>query len=146
VYVAWGRTVEFRTDQDVYYSTKSVGGGSWPTPKLLPNSDVGVGDISPTYVAPRIAATSAGRVIIVWNGYPTEGGAEDIHFTETTNIADDNAWTERDNVSSTGDISYGPAVVLAGDGGVHVLWIDNFEAVYAHSQYQVFLPLTLKNW
>ncbi|HHE41299.1 MAG TPA: caspase family protein, partial [Dehalococcoidia bacterium] len=62
--------------------------------------------------------------------------------TETTNIADDNAWTERDNVSSTGDISYGPAVVLAGDGVVHVMWIDNFEAVYAHSQYQVSLPVT----
>ncbi len=146
LYVAWGQTVGSKTNQNVYYSTKSAGGGTWPTPKLLPNSNVGVGDISPTYVAPRIAATSAGRVIIVWNGRLTEGGAEDIHFTETTNIADDNAWTERANISSSSSISYGPAVVLAGDGVVHVMWIDNFEAVYAHSQYQVFLPLTLKNW
>ncbi|MBC7249698.1 MAG: exo-alpha-sialidase [Anaerolineae bacterium] len=146
LYVTWGQTVGNKTNQNVYYSTKSASGGTWPTPKLLPDSNVGVGDISPTYVAPRIAATGAGRVIIVWNGRPTEGSVEDIHFTETMNIADDTAWTERINVSSTSSISYGPAVVLADNGIVHVLWIDNFEAVYSHSQYGVFLPLIMKNW
>jgi len=148
LYVAWGQYGGSKTNQNVYYSTKSASGGAWPAPKLLPNSNVGVGDLTPTYVSPRIKATSDGRVIIVWNGYPVEGGAEAIHFTETTNIADNNAWTERSTVSSGSGISYGPAVVLEDNGVVHVMWVkvaDHSTAVHTYSQYQIFLPLVLKN-
>jgi hypothetical protein len=147
LYVAWGQRVGAKTNQDVYYSTKTVAEGTWPTPTKLPNGHVGLGNTAPTYVSPRIAATSEGRVIIAWDGYVSaeQNGKEDIYFSEATNIADSGAWTERSNVSSNAGASYGPTIVLDDSGIVHVMWIDEFNVLYAHSQYQVFLPLTLKN-
>lgn len=148
LYVAWGHTVGDKTNQDVYYSTKLVGGGAWPTPTKLPNGHISLGNTAPTYVSPRIVVTSSGRVIIVWDGYVSaaQNGKEDIYFTETTNIADSGAWTERTNVSSNAGASYGPAVVLDNKKVVHVIWIDEFSVLHSHSQYQVFLPLMMKNW
>ncbi|RLC58999.1 MAG: hypothetical protein DRI80_13155 [Chloroflexota bacterium] len=148
LYVAWGQTVGDKTNQDVYYSTKLVTEGTWPTPTKLPNSHIALGNTAPTYVSPRILATSSGRVVIVWDGYVSaeQNGKEDIYFSETADITDSGAWTERVNVSSNAGASYGPTVVLDDGGVVHVMWIDSFSAVYSHSQYQVFLPLVLKSY
>ncbi|MDY7041666.1 MAG: hypothetical protein SVX38_12465 [Chloroflexota bacterium] len=148
LYAAWGQTVGDKTNQDVYYSTKTVAQGTWPTPTKLPDGHIALGNTAPTYVSPGIAATSEGRVIIVWDGYVSAGqnGKEDIYFSETTDIADSGAWTERTNVSSNAGASYGPAVVLDDRGIVHVMWIDEFSALHAHSQYRVLLPLALKNY
>lgn len=147
LYVAWGHTVGDKTNQDVYYSTKLVSAGTWYTPTKLPNGHVALGNTAPTYVSPRIEATSDGRVIIVWDGYISaeQRDKEDIYFSETTNIADSGAWTERSNVSSNAGASYGPAIVLDGSGIVHVIWIDEFSVLHSYSQYQIFLPLVLKN-
>lgn len=147
LYVAWGQTVGDKTNQDVYYSTKLVSAGSWLTPTKLPSGHVALGNTAPTYVSPRIEATSDGRVIVVWDGYVSveQNAKEDIYFSETTNIADSGAWTARSNVSANAGASYGPAVVLDNTGIVHVIWIDEFNVVYSHSKYGVFLPLVLRN-
>jgi len=147
LYVAWGQRVGDQTNQDVYYSTKLVSAGTWPAPTKLPNGHIALGNTAPTYVSPRIEAASDGRVIIVWDGYVSaeQNGKEDIYFSETMDIADSGAWTERSNVSANAGASYGPAVVLDNKRVVHVIWIDEFSVLHSYSQYQVFLPLVLKN-
>lgn len=144
--VAWGRAPGGGTqNQDVYYAIKQLPSGSWSSPTMLPDSRVSLQNIKPFFTSPRIIAADTGRVVIVWDGYKT-GGTEEIYFSETTDINDPNAWTEPVNVSSNSTRSYSPRPVLDSQGTVHVVWVDDIDALYSHSQYGVFLPLIMKNW
>ncbi|MCR4405959.1 MAG: hypothetical protein NUW24_03410 [Anaerolineae bacterium] len=143
--VAWGRAPEGATqNQDVYYSTKQLSGGSWLSPTMLLDSRVSLQNIKPFFTSPRIVAANTGRVVIVWDGYKT-GGTEDIYFSETMDISDPSAWTEPVNVSSNSTRSYSPRAVLDSKGTVHIVWVDDIDVLYAHSKYGVFLPLVLRN-
>jgi hypothetical protein len=144
--VAWGRAPGGATqNQDVYYSTKQLPSGSWASPTMLPESRVSLQSTKPFFTAPRIMATDGGRVVIVWDGYKT-GGTEEIYSSETTDISDPSAWVEPVNVSGTSARSYSPRPVLDSRGTVHVVWVEDVDAYYAHSRYQIFLPLVLKNY
>jgi hypothetical protein len=100
--------------QDIFYSSSIDGGLTWTTAVDLSNTPG-------TSSHPDIAVEKSGAVDVVW-GDTTDATSPDIYFVRSQDGG--TTWTEPFDISNTPGVSDEPAIALAADNSLHVVWTD----------------------
>jgi RHS repeat-associated protein len=117
-YAVWDDFRAATNNQDIYYSKRSAGPGTWSTPNLKVNDDAA----NVAQRNPRIAGTAAGIETAVW--VDLRSGQNNIYAS--TLAAGGSAWAANKRVTdNTAAVKDFPDVAVGADGTSYAVWQDS---------------------
>jgi RHS repeat-associated protein len=117
-YAVWDDFRDATNNQNIYYSKRSAGTGTWSTPNLKVNDGTG----NTNERNPRIAGTAAGAETAVW----VDLRSSQNNIYSSTLASGGSAWAANKRVTdNTAAVKDFPDVAVGADGTSYALWQDS---------------------
>ncbi len=150
VHIVFARKITTLVQDLWYVSFPAANPPDPPTPVLIPDSQVRISELWPTYASPAIALDEQNGVHVVWNGMLSEHDDSDrIYYCAYDSVQ---GWSDPAPVSANdSEPDVFPTITI--DGGlVHVAWQEKGLGIDSDIYYSrrfpvtIILPLTFKNY